>query len=115
MHAGNSQMNYGTASGHEFARTKVMQDLPDKDLLDASWSVVKGRASGTAWFQKVADLDKGNRMLSFIDEDLRQGALGVASTFAYLPGATARGLFEVQRVGANYRSPLALYTGYRDN
>ena len=27
MHAGRSQVNYGTASGHEFARTKVMQNL----------------------------------------------------------------------------------------
>lgn len=58
MHSGRSQVNYGTASGHEFARTKVMQSLPDEDLLDAPYSVVKGRASGTAWFEKVATLSK---------------------------------------------------------
>ena len=44
MHAGRSQVNFGTSSGHEFARTKVTQNLPDEDLFDAPWSVVKGRA-----------------------------------------------------------------------
>jgi cytosine/adenosine deaminase-related metal-dependent hydrolase len=112
MHAGRSQVNYGTASGHEFARTKVMQNLPDADLLDAPFSVVKGRASGTAWFENVATLEQGNRMLSLIDEGLRQGALGVASTVGYIPGATAREMFEVQRVGANYGRPTAVHLRY---
>jgi hypothetical protein len=89
-----------------------MQNLPDEDLLDAPYSVVKGRASGTAWFEKVATLDEGNRMLSIIDEGLRQGALGVASTVGYLPGATAREMFEVQRVGANYGRPTAVHLRY---
>ncbi|OBT04013.1 hydrolase [Shewanella sp. UCD-FRSSP16_17] len=112
MHENNSQVNYGTGSGHEFARTKVMQNLPDEDLLDASWSVVKGRSSGTAWFEKVANLDEGNHMLTIIDEGLRQGALGVASTVGYMPGATAREMFEIQRVGANYGRPTAVHLRY---
>ncbi|MBQ4891778.1 amidohydrolase family protein [Shewanella sp. MMG014] len=112
MHENNSQVNYGTGSGHEFARTKVMQNLPDEDLLDASWSVVKGRSSGTAWFEKVANLDEGNHILTIIDEGLRQGALGVASTVGYMPGATAREMFEIQRVGANYGRPTAVHLRY---
>jgi len=112
MHAGRSQVNYGTASGHEFARTKVMENLPDGNLLDAPYSVVRARASGTAWFEKVATLDEGNRMLSIIDEGLRQGALGVASTVGYIPGATAREMFEVQRVGANYGRPTSVHLRY---
>jgi len=112
MHAGKSQLNYGTSSGHEFARTKVTQNLPDDDLLDAPWSVVKGRASGTAWSDEVLNLDKGNRMLAIIDEGLRQGALGIASTVGYIPGATAREMFEVQRVGANYGRPTAVHLRY---
>ena len=112
MHAGKSQLNYGTSSGHEFARTKVTQNLPDDDLLDAPWSVVKGRASGTAWSDEVLNLDKGNRMLAIIDQGLRQGALGIASTVGYIPGATAREMFEVQRVGANYGRPTAVHLRY---
>lgn len=112
MHAGKSQVNYGTASGHEFARTKIMQKLPDQDLLDAPYSVVKGRGSGTAWFEKVASVDEGNQMLLLIDEGLRQGALAVASTVGYIPGATAREMFEVQRVGANYGRPTSVHLRY---
>jgi len=43
MHTGRSQVNYGTASGHEFARSKVTQNVPDEDLLDAPLSVVTSR------------------------------------------------------------------------
>jgi len=112
MHEGRSQLNYGTSSGHEFARTKVTQDLPDEDLLDAPYSVVKGRGAGTAWADDVLDLAKGNRMLSIIDEGLRQGAVGIASTVGYFPGATAREMFEVQRVGARYGRPTAVHLRY---
>jgi len=112
MHEGRSQLNYGTSSGHEFARTKVTQDLPDEDLLDAPYSVVKGRGAGTAWADDVLDLEKGNRMLSIIDEGLRQGAVGIASTVVYFPGATAREMFEVQRVGARYGRPTAVHLRY---
>lgn len=112
MHAGNSQVNYGTAAGHEFARSKVTQNVPDEDLLDAPWSVVKSRGAGTAWSDEVLDLDKGNSMLQLIDEGLRQGAIGIASTVGYFPGATAREMFEVQKVGANYGRPTAVHLRY---
>jgi len=112
MHEGRSQLNYGTSSGHEFARIKVTEELPDADLLDAPYSVVKGRGAGIAWADEVLDLDKGNQMLSIIDEGLRQGALGIASTVGYFPGATAREMFEVQQVGARYGRPTAVHLRY---
>jgi hypothetical protein len=87
MHEGESQVNYGTASGHELARSKVTQNVPDEDLLDAPLSVVSSRGAGTGWSDDVLDLDQGNQMLGLIDEGLRQGALGVASTVGYFPGA----------------------------
>ncbi len=112
MHEGRSQVNYGTSSGHEFARNKVTEGVADEDLLDAPYSVVKGRGAGVAWSDEVLDLEKGNRMLEIIDEGLRQGAVGVASTVGYFPGATAREMFEVQRVGARYGRPTAVHLRY---
>ena len=112
MHAGRSQVNYGTAAGHEFARAKVTANLPDADLLDAPFSFVKARGSGTAWSDEVLNLEKGNRMLGLLDEGLRQGAIAVASTVGYFPGATAREMFEVQRVGAAYGRPTAVHLRY---
>ncbi len=109
MHEGKAQVNYGTASGHEFARAAVMDGY--KKGLDAPASIRESRA-GKGWSDKVATLEDGNQMLSYIDEGLRQGALGVASTVGYIPGATARELFEVQKVGANYRRFTAVHTRY---
>ncbi len=90
MHEGSSPLNYGTATGHEFARNKVTEGTPEEDLLDATYSVAKARGVGTKWSDETLDLDQGNSMLSLMDEGLRQGALGVASTVGYMPGATAR-------------------------
>lgn len=112
MHEGRSQVNYGTGSGHEFARNKVTEGLPDEDLLDAPWSVVRARGAGVKWSDAFLDLENGNRMLAIIDEGLRQGAVGVASTVGYFPGATAREMFEVQRVGARYGRPTSVHLRY---
>lgn len=112
MHEGNSPLNYGTASGHEFARNKVTEGTADEDLLDAPWSVVRARGAGTKWSDDPLDLDQGNAMLSLIDEGLRQGAVGVASTVGYMPGATAREMFEIQRIGAKYGRPTSVHLRY---
>lgn len=109
MHAGRAQVNYGTGSGHEFARGYVLDDY--KDGFDAPGSVVEGR-SGANWATGVFDLESGNQALSIIDEGLRQGAIAIASTVGYFPGATAREMFEIQRVGANYGRPTAVHTRY---
>jgi cytosine/adenosine deaminase-related metal-dependent hydrolase len=112
MHEGRSPVNYGTASGHEFARNKVTEGTADEDLLDAPYSVVRARAAGTKWSDETLDLDKGNAMLSLMDEGLRQGAVGVASTVGYMPGATAREMFEIQRIGAKYGRPTSVHLRY---
>ena len=113
MHEGRSPLNYGTATGHEFARNRVTEGTAEEDLLDATFSVAKARGVGTKWSDSSLDLDQGNTMLSLMDEGLRQGAVGVASTVGYMPGATAREMFEIQRVGANYGGrPTSVHLRY---
>lgn len=112
MHKGKSQVNYGTASGHEFARSKVTQKVKDEDLLDAPYSVVKSRGVSTQWADKVLSLDEGNQLLQIIDKGLQDGALGVASTLGYFPGATAREMFEVQKIGGSYGRPTFVHLRY---
>lgn len=109
MHEGRSQVNYGTASSHEFARSMVTQGVKALDTPDG---IVKSRAAGTGWSNDILDLEGGNNMLQAIDEGLRQGALGVASTIGYLPGATAREMFEVQRVGSLYGRFTSVHLRY---
>lgn len=108
MHKGQSQANYGTASGHEFARGYVFDGYIG---LDAPASVVEGR-SGKGWATGVLDLEKGNKLLETIDEGLRQGGLGIASTLGYFPGATAREMFEIQKVGARYGRFTSVHLRY---
>ena len=112
MHQGRSQVNYGTSSGHEFARSKVTQHLDDEVLLDAPFSVGSSRGVSTDWATKVLGEEDGNEMLKLLDEGLRQGAIGVASTVGYFPGATAREMYEVQRVGANYGRMTSVHLRY---
>ena len=109
MHEGDSQVNYGTASSHEFARSMVTQGVRALDTPDG---IVKSRGAGNAWANDILDIDKGNQMLGAIDEGLRQGAIGVASTVGYLPGCTAREMYEVQRIGANYGRFTAVHLRY---
>jgi hypothetical protein len=96
---GKNQMNYGVASAHEFARSFVLDGATAHDVLDC----VQTRAAGTGWSSKKPNLEEGNKILQIIDEGLRAGAVGIGSTLGYMrDGATARELFEVQRVGARY-------------
>ena len=112
MHEGRSPLNYGTATGHEFARNKVTEGTPDEDLLDATYSVARARGVGTNWSDATLNLEQGNKMLALMDEGLRQGAVGVASTVGYMPGATAREMFEIQRIGAKYGRPTSVHLRY---
>jgi hypothetical protein len=109
MHEGQAQVNYGTASSHEFARGNVFDGFTEG--LDAPSAVIAGR-SGENWAEGVLDIETGNKLLQIIDEGLRQGAIGVASTVGYFPGSTARELYEVQKVGAHYGRASFVHTRY---
>ena len=109
MHEGNSQVNYGTSSSHEFARSMVTQGVRALDTPDG---IVKSRGAGSAWANDILDIEGGNKMLEAIDEGLQQGAIGVASTVGYLPGCTAREMFEVQKAGAKYGRFTAVHLRY---
>ncbi|WP_037311517.1 amidohydrolase family protein [Ruegeria halocynthiae] len=109
MHAGRSQVNYGTASSHEFARAAVLDG--HSGGFDAPGAVLSARG-GENWADGVFDLETGNEALGIIDEGLRLGAVGVASTVGYFPGATAREMFEVQRLGGHYDRATFVHTRY---
>lgn len=109
MHAGRSQVNYGTASSHEFARAAVLDG--HSGGFDAPGAVLSARA-GENWADGVLDIDTGNAALEIIDNGLRLGAVGVASTVGYFPGATAREMFEVQRLGGHYGRATFVHTRY---
>lgn len=107
MHEGRSQVNYGTASGHEAARGAVLDGTAE--ILDAPGSGVAVR-TGKNWAFGVLDIEGGNQLLRYLDEGLRQGALGNCSTLGYWPGAMAREMFEVQKLAGKYGRLTAVHT-----
>lgn len=108
MHAGRSQVNYGTGSGHELVRNHVLSGTDASLLLDAPASIMH-RGVNDRWAVQVPTLSQGNEILSLVDEGLRQGALAISSTLGYMPGATAREVLELQRLGARYGRPATFH------
>jgi N-acyl-D-glutamate deacylase len=102
---GKCQTNYGTASGHEFARSLVLDGLSGRDVLDCVTTRTSHR-----WVDTKLDIEDGNEVLRVIDEGLAAGAVGIGSTLAYMrDGVTAREMFEVQKIGAAYGRPTVVH------
>ena len=63
-----------------------------------------------------ATLEQMNQITGILDEGLRQGALGVGTTVAYMRnGTTTYELFEVQRAAARYGRLTAAHTRFHGN
>jgi hypothetical protein len=106
---GKTQVNYGTAASHELARSLVLEGAEAHDAPEAQ----KSRGAGMDWALKKPNLEEGNRILQNLDEGLRAGAIGIGSTVGYLrEGSTAREMFEVQRVAANYSRQTSVHLRY---
>ena len=97
---GNSQVNYGQAVAHEFARSDVLDGFKGgRDVRSAAES----RAAGDGWSSRRPTLEEGNNILQLLDEGLKEGALGIGSTLGYMrDGVSAREFFEVQRLAGLY-------------
>jgi hypothetical protein len=101
-------VNFGAAASHEFHRMQVLDGMTMNGPKDGDDFAALRNGSyeenGIAdWAVTAASLDQLNALIGNIDEDLRQGALGVASTTGYMAnGITTLELFNVQRASANY-------------
>jgi N-acyl-D-aspartate/D-glutamate deacylase len=100
--------NYGAAASHEFHRMRVLDKMPIEEPADGANFAALRNASYEGddtpdWAVTRASLDELNSMLANIDEELRAGAVGIASTTGYMAnGVTTLELFNVQKVAANY-------------
>jgi len=100
--------NYGAAASHEFHRMRVLDGMEISEPSDGTNFGHLRNASYDEndvpdWAVTRASLEQLNEMLAGIDEELRAGALGIASTTGYMAnGVTTLELFNVQKVAANY-------------
>ncbi|MBU2941422.1 aminoacylase [Shimia thalassica] len=112
------QVNYGTVSGMNFARmaihdSEVNIDYP-LDYSIATPLLNEANKDGVAgWSVTRSSLDQMNQIMHIMDEDMRQGALGVGVGAAYMArGMTSYELFSAQRVAANYDRLTSVHTRY---
>jgi len=118
--AGN-QMNYGTTTCLARARIEVhdpeIQLDPIVDAINAFALGGEAGADGTpGWSLSRSNVEQMNRILKMLDEDLRQGALGVGVPLAYMArGVTSYELFETQRTAARYGRLVSVHTRFHLN
>jgi N-acyl-D-amino-acid deacylase len=112
------QVNYGTNASHPMARLLVHDPEVEFDgPLDFSVApkyLNAAAADGVAGWSTTKDtVETMNAVSRLVDEDLRQGALGVSAMPAYMArGLTTYALFEAQRVGARYGRHTAVHTRF---
>lgn len=112
------QVNYGTNASHPMDRMlvhdpEVKVDGP-LDFSVAPKYLNAAAADGVAGWSTTRDtIETMNAVSRLLDEDLRQGALGVSAMPAYMArGLTTYALFEAQRVGARYGRHTAVHTRF---
>jgi N-acyl-D-glutamate deacylase len=112
------QVNYGTTSSHALNRMivhdpEVTIDKP-VDFANAAHYMHAASEDGVVGWSMTKDtIETMNKVSHLLDEDLRQGALGLAATPAYMArGLTTYALFEAQRVAARYGRVTAVHTRF---
>lgn len=112
------QVNYGTTAGLALIRMTVHDPEVMMDgAVDASnGSVYLNQAAKDGipgWSVTRSTIEQMNRIMKRLDEELREGALGVGVTAAYMArGLTSYEQFEAQRVAARYGRLASVHLRY---
>ena len=115
------QVNYGTVSGLMMLRMRVHDPEVNFDqIVDMSNGgefINKAAADGVAgWSLTRSNVEQMNQVLKLLDEDLRQGAIGVGVTAAYQRlGLSSYEQFAVQRAAAYYGRLASVHTRFHLN
>ena len=115
------QVNYGTTTGLNLARMAVHDPeaglSAPADFSVATPIIAKAAEDGVAgWSMTKSSIDQMNQVMQILDEDLRQGALGVGAGVAYMAiGNTSYELFSAQKAAANYNRLTSVHTRYHLN
>jgi len=115
------QINYGTTSSLGVVRMMVHDpEVAFEEPVDASILtkyVAKTVVDGVpGWSVSRSSIEQMNQIMRYLDEDLRQGALGIGVGAAYMQqGMTSYEQFEVQRTAARYGRLSSVHTRYHLN
>lgn len=96
--ADRTQVNFGTSSSHELARSLILDGIAARDAPVAGAS----RAGGSRWAEAVPAADETEKIFQTLTTGLDAGAIGIGTTLGYMPGATAAEVFDIQSLAARY-------------
>jgi len=115
------QINYGTTSSLAVARLRVHDpELKMDEPVDATtlfdWGGKAAADGVTGWSVTRSSIEQMNEIMAMLDEELRDGALGIGTPVAYMQrGVTSYELFEAQRTAARYGRLTSVHTRYHLN
>jgi len=117
---GNWPLNYGASVSHERVREIVLDGMKFDGPVDAitlfNDRTKAGEDGVLGWSSTRPDLNQINEISMLVDEQLRQGALGVSSLTGYArDGITTYELFEMQRASARYGRMFASHQRFHGN
>lgn len=118
---GNSLYNYGITASHMAHRIRIHDDeawQTNKDLTAGPMDAVQitammGRATEAGWSVSTSNRQQLNDLMRSLDEELRQGAIGVGS----VPGYSRTGIstleqYAVQKAAGNYGRLTSVHGRY---
>ena len=122
MHEGKARLNYGAAIGHQALRMLLYdaEELQQQDEIDLTKPLIvtdmlpmmniTASDGVMGWSVTRSTLEKTNKLTEFLDEGLRQGAIGIGSGLGYMSqGVTTYEMLQVQRAAANYGRLTAVH------
>lgn len=97
-------LNYGASASWAMARIATMEGvaLPDKPSLLALLPYMHREK----WTENVATPEQQAKIVSMVDEGLKEGGLGVGMLLGYSPGSGYKEVLAVHALAAKYNVPL---------
>lgn len=112
------QINYGVTASHLLHRMKIMDAEVEisgpVDATNAKAYLNKAALDGKpSWSIERANSEQMNAIVKNVDNELKEGALGVGLGLAYAArGATSYEVFEVQKAASRYSRLASVHTRY---
>ena len=113
-------INYGISVSMEFVREVVLDGLIIEDGVDATkLGFLRNEAAKdgvSSWSDVTSTVEQINEITKILDENFRQGALGLGSTTGYMRGGVSTyEQWECQKVAARWGRVTSVHTRFHSN
>ncbi|MCV2874594.1 amidohydrolase family protein [Defluviimonas sp. WL0050] len=104
-------MNYGASAGWTHSRIATFSDT-DPLATAAFFTDAQGR---TDWKQDIASAEQSERIMSLLEQGLKDGALGIGINAGYAPGFGHKEYYALAELANKYNVPTYTHVRYASN